>query len=666
MNSKKILLLAVTAIICAAALSAPASAAGENYLVMYIVGSDLEFDPAAPDSPAATVNMIDLVSNWDTETGDILVFYGGSEKTGWNNGVSVTNLELLAKDLEDGSMGVDTRTNTETEYILGKIDGEISSADTLSTALAYGKEYAAENGLDSAKSTLIFWNHGNGYSGFGQNTVTNTVFSVDELTYGLAGSKFDIIAFDACVMASLEVTSALSPYADYFVGSEANVPGRGYNYAEFAHNLSANPSMSAENVAREIVTAFSHSSDAGKTLSVLKLNRTPAVVSALNEFGAALDSAIQQDDESLLAIASIYDTTMKYPKGIDLYQFTAMVYDNAYGDVKATAGSLIAALDAYVVCHYGDPQYTGGSNGVTVAGFTEEFKTAIPEVVTFGRNGWYAYLSQMTDRLEFSEPAASYAGRAVSVKNSVWSTTALGDFLYQKDGECVVMGQIPLNELYREGNGTWQQIPTGEYEEPEWTGGWLSFGSGSPGVLATMHYGYSVQAGGDVWYVYEMYGNLTREVNGVSVTRPSIITAVVDMNKMIVDDIYVTSVDEENPEYSVRSNAWGSMEILKGDVFSPLNDVYDEASNAISARASGERFTFTDNPVNDLSYKHMNDTYVYWTAEIYDYVDGDSVYLGEEAVPPAKHTKSPAPVFAVAAAVGFAVLLGKIRKSGRK
>jgi hypothetical protein len=46
-----------------------------------------------------------------------------------------------------------------------------------------------------------------------------------------AGKKFDIIAFDACLLASLEIAYTLSSCADYLVASEETIPGDGYQYA---------------------------------------------------------------------------------------------------------------------------------------------------------------------------------------------------------------------------------------------------------------------------------------------------------------------------------------------------------------------------------------------------------------------------------------------------
>lgn len=81
--------------------------------------------------------------------------------------------------------------------------------------------------------------------------------SVEDLQKGLAAAKkYDMIIFDACLMASLEVADALHPYADYLAASEENVPGDGLNYAGIGKALSSDPSMTPEDFGKTIITSF--------------------------------------------------------------------------------------------------------------------------------------------------------------------------------------------------------------------------------------------------------------------------------------------------------------------------------------------------------------------------------------------------------------------------
>jgi clostripain len=68
--------------------------------------------------------------------------------------------------------------------------------------------------------------------------------------------KFDIIGYDACLMASLEVLSATAPYADYAVLSQEVEPAMGWAYASFLQKLVDKPGMSGADLAKGIVKSY--------------------------------------------------------------------------------------------------------------------------------------------------------------------------------------------------------------------------------------------------------------------------------------------------------------------------------------------------------------------------------------------------------------------------
>ena len=105
----------------------PVAAADQKYIVMYIVGSDLE-----SGSNEATDNLNDLVKNWNENSGDFLVFYGGSDKTGWRDSIAVANYDKLRDDIEDGVIGAD-ESGKVTTHVIERIDKDISTADALSS-----------------------------------------------------------------------------------------------------------------------------------------------------------------------------------------------------------------------------------------------------------------------------------------------------------------------------------------------------------------------------------------------------------------------------------------------------------------------------------------------------------------------------------------------------
>ena len=115
--------------------------------------------------------------------------------------------------------------------------GEIDSGDytELSDFISWGKEkYPAE------KTALIIWSHGNGwmagYNKFCPDTQTGNFINITEgeLSSALrdANADFDILAFDACNMLSIEVAAEIYEYSDFILGSERGVPEDGFPYNE--------------------------------------------------------------------------------------------------------------------------------------------------------------------------------------------------------------------------------------------------------------------------------------------------------------------------------------------------------------------------------------------------------------------------------------------------
>lgn len=154
-----------------------------------------------------------------------------------------------------------------TQHVLTRFSGtDISTPEALTASLRYAEEYRKSAGLSGAKEYLILWNHGGGYYGFGQNELSGKMLSVRDLKTGLsgAGTTYDMILFDACLTASLEVADALHPYATYLLASEEIVPGCGMNYKGFATELSARPGMSASEFGTVVIEEYLRQSDTKK------------------------------------------------------------------------------------------------------------------------------------------------------------------------------------------------------------------------------------------------------------------------------------------------------------------------------------------------------------------------------------------------------------------
>jgi hypothetical protein len=138
--------------------------------------------------------------------------------------------------------------------------GEVDMSDPL--VLFDFMNWSATN-YEAKKYFLIIWDHGAGWEGI-VNDVTNapgSLMSTPELALALemfhnsTGRKVDVVAFDACRM-MLEMIYEVRDYADFVVGSEKDVPDRGFPYDTFLESIVALPKMTAYKASKNLVDAY--------------------------------------------------------------------------------------------------------------------------------------------------------------------------------------------------------------------------------------------------------------------------------------------------------------------------------------------------------------------------------------------------------------------------
>ncbi|MCR4666484.1 MAG: hypothetical protein K5657_04220 [Desulfovibrio sp.] len=162
--------------------------------------------------------------------------------------------------------------------------GDMGDSGTLADFL----EFCANN-YDADHTVLIIWDHGGGGAGrFAVDGNFGNAMTVKDLRDALesvmeADAKvppLDIIGFDACLMASLEVATACYGFSDYLVASQNIEPGVGWNYTAFLSALAANTDMAPEDLAKHICDSYlsgckEAEEEDGVTLSVINLELLP-------------------------------------------------------------------------------------------------------------------------------------------------------------------------------------------------------------------------------------------------------------------------------------------------------------------------------------------------------------------------------------------------------
>ncbi len=271
---------------------ARAHAAETWAIYWYLCGSDLE-----TDFGAASADLEELLSARLPDNVSVVIQTGGARK--WHGyGISAGNIERHV-------------------YRGGRLHKEASlpqanmgDAENLTSFLAFCKEnHSADH------QVFIFWDHGGGSIG---GVANDQNFSFDALslkeirdsfarvyTASVERPPFDIIGFDACLMATLDTAGAVNGFARYMVASQEMEPANGWRYAAWTGALGADTSMSPEKLGRIICDTYldgcrQAGTEDNATLSLVDLGKIPLLNLTWNALGLEAVS-VAMDNESFYA-----------------------------------------------------------------------------------------------------------------------------------------------------------------------------------------------------------------------------------------------------------------------------------------------------------------------------------------------------------------------------
>ncbi len=261
--------------------------------------------------------------------------------------------------------------------------GELNMADpaTLTDFVTWGmRTYPAD------RTGLVFWDHGGGWTGFGVDEASgNTLLKLPDIEKGIADARassgtkpFAFIGFDACLMATWEVSKTLVPHAEYLLASEETEPGHGWDWTSF-QSLASNPSTDVPTVARAVIDGFRAQAVTEKTvdtvtLSLIDLYRLDAIEKALTElttaFGmgsAPLATAFARGEEKALRFGDAPEPE-RSTHMVDLSHFVTQSSEAEGGaPFKAAQQKLKDAISNAVLAH------TEGSARNTATGMSIYF-----------------------------------------------------------------------------------------------------------------------------------------------------------------------------------------------------------------------------------------------------------------------------------------------------
>jgi PKD repeat protein len=209
-------------------------------------------------------------------------------------------------------------------------------------------------------TALVLWNHGSGWQGVCQDETAGSFMALSTLRTALRNTNahFDVINFDACLMAMYETTFMLQGHADFIAFSEELEPGKGDPYDLILGRLAASPTMTASELAQTIATKFREFYAAPPengaqsiTKSAVDMSKFADADAAVGAFATSLTAALQAERP---AIEQSRDASQVYsfPGIHDLVDFIAQLRTRTQNaELLANAQAVETAVTALVIAN---------------------------------------------------------------------------------------------------------------------------------------------------------------------------------------------------------------------------------------------------------------------------------------------------------------------------
>lgn len=303
----------------------------------YLCGSDLESNYGA-----ATADLLEMMDVALPEGVRVVIQTGGASV--WQN--DMVSADVLQRYVYD---------HNGLELIEEQPSANMGDERTLQEFLAFAKRnYPARH------TAVTLWNHGGGSVA---GAAFDELHGMDSLTLTEMQRAFstvfgenrqhqpvDIIGFDTCLMATVDVAATFSDIAQYLVASQEVEPGNGWNYAGWIGALAGNPTIEALDLATVICDSYlAGCREAGTednvTLSVTDLSRVGPLIAAYDQFGQEALAAAMQNPAFFAHFAQMASTTENYGGNTREQGYTNMA---DLGHLATKSASLLPAAPAAV------------------------------------------------------------------------------------------------------------------------------------------------------------------------------------------------------------------------------------------------------------------------------------------------------------------------------
>ena len=221
----------------------------------------------------------------------------------------------------------------------------------------------------------------------------------------LLGRPLDLIGFDACLMAMLEVNYQIMATARYAVGSEEEEPGNGWPYDRILKALAKKPAMAPDELARTVVAQYAASYGAGDgvTLAAVDLGQSDSLAATVEKLGGSLLArAGKQSEMTLLSAvrAKVQEYSAPYDDYVDLVDLCDGL-QRLLGDAAVTeaCAAVKQAVGKMVLASAAKGSGVARSHGISIY-FPKHKVCALYAKLDFAKkNAWAKFIAAYTTRV---------------------------------------------------------------------------------------------------------------------------------------------------------------------------------------------------------------------------------------------------------------------------
>lgn len=222
-------------------------------------------------------------------------------------------------------------------------DANMACPKNLADFIEWGvKNYPAEH------YWLVVSDHGDAWKGAAEDEGHHAWMSLPQIESALktardkTGRKLDVLSFDCCHMASMEVAHQLKDEARYLVASEEEMGEVGLPYDTLLPELGP---LQPKDLAERLVAVSTADHEDIPTFSAVALDQVPALSESVKKLGETIAQSSLTGPE----LRAIVKNTQAYWEYRDLHHLAGNLAEFGNEDLRAAAGAVQESLQQAVV-----------------------------------------------------------------------------------------------------------------------------------------------------------------------------------------------------------------------------------------------------------------------------------------------------------------------------